>query len=99
MTGISLVDDREIAVGLRLLSARRSRLRLLLTLAMIGIYFGFMVLFAFGKPLLGQLIVPGLTWCILLGPLVIIAGCGLSLVYVIWSQRVFDRQAGGEMQP
>jgi len=95
MTGIPLVDDREIAVGLRRLSARRSRLRLILTLAMIGVYFGFMVLFAFDKPLLGQLIAPGLTLSIFLGPLVIIAGCALSLIYVIWSQRVFDRQVGG----
>jgi uncharacterized membrane protein (DUF485 family) len=91
MTGTILFDDREIAVGLRRVSARRSGLRLVLTLMMIGIYFGFMVLFAFDKPLLGRTIAPGLTLCILLGPIVIISGCVLSLIYVSWSQRVFDR--------
>ena len=51
----------------------RSRLRLALSLTaiMIAIYFGFMTLFAFDKPLLGVILAPGLSLGLLLGPLVI----------------------------
>ena len=57
---------------------------------MMIIYFTFMALFAFDKPLLGQMLAPGLSLCILLGPLVIISSFLLCLVYVLWANRVFD---------
>ena len=57
---------------------------------MIVIYFAFMGLFAFDKPLLGTVLMPGLSLCILLGPLVIIASFLLCLIYVLWANRVLD---------
>jgi len=72
------------------LARRRLTLALILSAAMIVIYFGFMSLFAFDKPLLGTILAPGLSLSILLGPLVIISSFLLCLVYVLWANRVFD---------
>jgi len=69
---------------------QRLRVSLGLSAAMMIIYFTFMALFAFDKPLLGQMLAPGLSLCILLGPLVIISSFLLCLVYVLWANRVFD---------
>jgi uncharacterized membrane protein (DUF485 family) len=79
------------------LARRRLRVGLILSAAMIAIYFGFMGLFAFDKPLLGTILAPGLSLCIVLGPLVIISSFLLCLVYVLWANRVHDagvRQLG-----
>ena len=51
------------------LAAARARVVARLTAAMIGIYFGFIALIAFDKPLLGTLVAPGLSLGILLGAL------------------------------
>src|SRR5438270_10873769 len=72
------------------LARRRLRIALLLCATMITIYFGFMALFAFDKPLLGTVLAPGLSLCIVLGPLVIISSFLLCLIYVLWANRVFD---------
>lgn len=71
----------------------RSRLTVAasLSIAMIAIYFGFMGLFAFAKPVLGRMLATGLSLCILLGPLVIISSFLLCLVYVYWANNIFDR--------
>ena len=42
------------------------------------------------KPLLGTILMPGLSLCIVLGPLVIISSFVLCLVYVLWANRVLD---------
>ena len=72
------------------LARKRLKVALLLSSAMIVIYFGFMGLFAFDKPLLGTILTPGLSLCIVLGPLVIISSFLLCLIYVLWANRVFD---------
>lgn len=72
------------------LAKKRLTFALVLSVAMIVIYFGFMGLFAFDKPLLGAILMPGLSLCIVLGPLVIISSFVLCLVYVLWANRVFD---------
>ena len=70
----------------------RSRLTLALSLTalMIAIYFGFMTLFAFDKPLLGVILAPGLSLGLLLGPLVIICAFLLCFSYVTWANASFD---------
>ncbi len=50
-------------------SGPRSSLPFILSGVMLLIYFGFIMLVAFNKPLLGQTLVPGLSWGILLGAL------------------------------
>jgi uncharacterized membrane protein (DUF485 family) len=72
------------------LAAARARLVARLTAAMLVLYFGFILLVAFGKPLLGRLVMPGLSLGILLGALVIVASWGLTLVYVRWANRHYD---------
>jgi uncharacterized membrane protein (DUF485 family) len=71
-------------------AAARWRIALLLTAAMMAIYFGFILLVAYGKAFLGQLIVPGLSVGILLGALVILAAWLLIFIYVRWANRHYD---------
>lgn len=75
---------------LRALARRRSRVSLWFTAAMVAIYFGFILLVAFDKPLLGRLIGPGLSLGIVLGALVIVGAWLLTLGYVRWANRVYD---------
>ncbi len=72
------------------LANRRLGVAITLSLAMIAIYFAFMGLFAFNKPLLGTILAPGLSLCIVLGPVVIISSFVLCLIYVRWANRVYD---------
>ena len=68
----------------------RTRIASILTAAMIVLYFGFVLLIAYDKPLLGKLIAPGLSLGILLGVLVIVGSWLLTLVYVRWANKHYD---------
>jgi len=57
---------------------------------MMAVYFGFILLVAFDKPLLGRLLRPGLSLGTLLGVLVIVAAWVLIWVYVRWANRHYD---------
>jgi len=61
-----------------------------LTIAMIAIYFGFILLVAFNKPLLGRLVSPGLSLGVLLGACVIVFSWILTWIYVRWANRHYD---------
>ncbi|MBN3890694.1 MULTISPECIES: DUF485 domain-containing protein [unclassified Nostoc] len=84
------MNDRTKA--LQALAAERWRVSLILTGAMMFIYFGFILLIAFNKPLLGSLVVPGLSLGILLGALVIISAWVLIFIYVRWANSSYDDQ-------
>jgi uncharacterized membrane protein (DUF485 family) len=75
---------------LRELDQARWRVALTLTGAMVVLYFGFIALVAFGRPLLAIQVVPGLSLGILLGALVIVASWLLTWVYVRWANNVYD---------
>ena len=75
---------------LRRLAAARWRVALLLTAAMMALYFGFILLVAYNKPLLASTLVPGLSYGILLGALVIVSAWVLMFVYVSWANRHHD---------
>ena len=75
---------------LRALAALRWKVALLLTGVMVVLYFGFIALIAFQKPLLGRLIAPGLSLGILLGALVIVCSWLLTWVYVRWANTRYD---------
>ena len=75
---------------LRQLDRARWRIALGLTGAMILVYFGFIALVAFGRPLLARQLVPGLSVGILLGASVIVASWILTWVYVRWANNVYD---------
>jgi len=75
---------------LEALDAARWRIAVLLTAAMMALYFGFILLVAYAKPLLTRQVVPGLSLGILLGALVIIAAWALIGIYVRWANRHYD---------
>ena len=76
--------------SLRALARMRWRVALSLTIAMVVVYFGFILLIAYDKSLLGRLLIPGLSLGIALGALVIIASWLLTLGYVRWANRRYD---------
>ena len=75
---------------LKQLDAARWRIAVSLTAAMMLFYFGFILLVAYNKPLLGRLVVPGLSLGILLGALVIVAAWVLIWIYVRWANKHYD---------
>lgn len=77
---------------LRALAARRTRLAITLTVVMIVLYFGFILLIAFDKSLMGGLVAPGLSLGILLGALLIVVSWLLTWVYVRWANTHYDRE-------
>jgi uncharacterized membrane protein (DUF485 family) len=68
----------------------RWRLSISLTIAMMAIYLGFILLIAFNKPLMGQVLTAGLSLGILLGALVIVSAWVLTGIYVWWANNVYD---------
>jgi uncharacterized membrane protein (DUF485 family) len=72
------------------LDAARWRIALSLTAVAMAIYFGFILLVAYGKPLLARLIVPGLSVGIALGSFVIVSSWVLIWIYVRWANRHYD---------
>ena len=76
------------------LASARARIATILTLAMIVLYFGFVTLIAYNKPLMGKLIAPGLSVGILLGVLVIVGSWVLTWVYVRWANTHYDAAVG-----
>jgi len=75
---------------LRKLDAARWRVATVLTAAMMVLYFGFILLVAFDKPLLGTIIAPGLSIGVLLGALLIVAAWVLIWIYVRWANVHYD---------
>jgi len=72
------------------IAAKRWRVAFTLSALMLIIYLGFILLVAFGKPLLSLLLSPGLSLGILLGALTIVSCWILSIIYAIWANRVYD---------
>ena len=61
---------------------------------MMLVYFGFILLVAYAKPLLTTLLMPGVSIGIVLGVLVILAAWVLMWVYVRWANGRYDRAIG-----
>jgi uncharacterized membrane protein (DUF485 family) len=78
--------------SLRALANQRWRISLWLTGAMMFVYFGFILLVAFNKELMGKTLLPGLSIGILLGVLTIITAWVLIYVYVSWTNKNYDDQ-------
>jgi uncharacterized membrane protein (DUF485 family) len=81
-----VVDDSELEA----LAARRFRVAMSLTGAMLVVYFGFILLIAFAKEFMAREITEGLTVGIALGVLVILATWALTWTYVRWANRVYE---------
>lgn len=76
--------------ALAALARRRWTLALGLSAAVVVIYFGFILLVAFAKEWMGQLVAPGLSLGILLGAVVIVGAWLLTFVYVRWANTHYD---------
>jgi uncharacterized membrane protein (DUF485 family) len=76
--------------SLRELDAARWRVAVLLTGAMVALYFGFILLVAYGRSVLAIRVAPGLTLGILLGALVIVCSWLLTWIYVRWAATHYD---------
>jgi uncharacterized membrane protein (DUF485 family) len=81
----------EVDLGtLEQLAAKRLRVALGLTAAMLVVYFGFILLIAFAPGFLAERIVDGLSVGIALGVVVILATWALTWAYVRWTNRVYE---------
>ena len=83
-------------IHLTRVAAARWRLALVLTTVMTVVYVGFILLIAFNKPLLGTILVPGLSLGILLGVLIIATAFLLILIYVRWTNTHYDHRVADE---
>ena len=70
--------------------AARWRLAIFVTTIMTVVYVGFILLIAFNKPLMGTVLMPGLSVGILLGVLLILLAWSLILIYVRWTNTHYD---------
>ena len=61
-------------------------------MAVVLLYFGFIALVAFGRPILALRVAPGLSLGILLGALVILGSWLLTWIYVWWANTYYDPQ-------
>ena len=74
----------------QLLAAARWRIAIILTALVVVLYFGFIALIAFQKPLMGTLVMPGLSVGILLGSIVILTSWFLTYIYIRWANKHYD---------
>jgi uncharacterized membrane protein (DUF485 family) len=81
--------------ALEAVSAARWRIAISLTAAMMVAYFGFILLVAFNKPLLGNLVTRGLSLGMLLGALVIVIAWALTWIYISWANTHYDASLRG----
>ena len=82
--------DAGFATRLATVAEARWRVAIALTVAMIALYFGFILLIAYAPALLSRRLLPGLSLGILLGALVIVASWVLTWVYVRWANSHYD---------
>jgi uncharacterized membrane protein (DUF485 family) len=75
---------------LKALDRSRWRVAISLTALMMAVYFGFILLVAYRKPLLTSVVVPGLSVGVLLGAVVILAAWVLIWIYVRWANGSYD---------
>jgi uncharacterized membrane protein (DUF485 family) len=91
----TLPGQPDVTDPLETLAAARWRMAITLTVAMMVVYFGFILLVAFDKPLLGTLIAGGLSLGMLLGALVILTAWVLMWIYVRWANAHYDTAIEG----
>ena len=84
-----MTDDRRELVRI---ASRRTRIAVALTLLMCIAYFGFILLVAFDKPLMGTLVGDEgrISVGIILGAIVILCAPVLTGIFVTWANRRYD---------
>ena len=84
------METEEQAARGQILEEADERIAVSLTALMVAIYFGFILLIAYDKPLMGRLLTPGLSVGVLLGALVIVLSWVLTWIYVRWANTHYD---------
>lgn len=87
-----MTSDTSSRTALNALTAARWRVAIILTTAMMVLYFGFILLVAFNKPLLARPVARGLSLGILLGALVILSSWALIWIYTRWANTHYDTE-------
>ena len=82
-------DEADLGT-LEQVAARRLRVALGLTAAMLVVYFGFILLIAFAPGFLGRQITDGLSVGMALGVVVILSTWVVTWTYVRWANRVYE---------
>jgi uncharacterized membrane protein (DUF485 family) len=82
--------DFDDVAAVEAIAARRLRVALALTGVMLVVYFGFILLIAFGKEFLSRRITDGLSVGMALGVAVILATWAVTWIYVRWANRVYE---------
>lgn len=77
----------------RNLVVRRWRISLVLTAALFVLYYGYILLIALNKPLVSTRIGETTPLGIPLGAAVIVGSWVLTALYIVWANRVYDREA------
>jgi uncharacterized membrane protein (DUF485 family) len=72
------------------LVAKKGSVSAILTVIMLGAYFGFILTLAFDKSLLSGMLTPGLSVGIPVGLFVIVLAWALTGVYVFWANDKYD---------
>jgi len=83
-------DAFDEAQAVQRLKAARLKVAAILTAIVVVAYFGFILLVAFGKPTMGTLLVPGLSFGLLLGAILILGSWILTWIYANWANTKFD---------
>jgi uncharacterized membrane protein (DUF485 family) len=76
--------------ALESVAAKRRKVALALTGAMLVVYFGFILLIAFAKGFMSEEVIDGLSVGMALGVVVILATWVLTWTYVAWANRVYE---------
>lgn len=82
----TIIDSPEF----RDLVAKKGFISTVLTVIMLGAYFGFILVLAFNKNLLSGMLTPGLSVGIPVGLFVILLAWGLTGIYVFWANDKYD---------
>lgn len=83
---LELLNDPEF----RAMARTKNSISLVLTAAMLLIYFGFILMIAFKRELFGDKLTGGITVGVALGVGVIVASWALTGVYVRWANSKYD---------
>lgn len=98
-----LSHEVEMQNEIRAIARARWRVAIALSAAVFLLYFGFILAVAFAKDAMAVEVVPGLTWGILFGAIVIVGAWATTWIYVSWANRHFDarlsRLGAGEGRP
>jgi uncharacterized membrane protein (DUF485 family) len=74
------------------LVSKRWNVSIILTVLLFIIYYGYILIVAYGKDFLAQKVGEFVNWGIILGVLGIVLSWLLTVIYIIWANNVYDKE-------